>query len=303
VRILVADDDATTHSWLAEQLPNWGHEVVTCADGTEAWSLLTEENPPDIAILGRAMTGMGGIAICREIRKIERQTYTYVILLAENADKDQVVEALEAGADDHLIKPIDVHELQIRIRSACRIVCLQHDLLCALSALEFQAARDQLTGLWNRRGILGVLRSESARAVRSGFSVGVIMADLDDLRGINSRYGYPAGDAALREVAQEMTRSVRPYDSIGRLDGGTFALVLPGCDGESTRLAAERLRSVLAEHRFKTDDAVWHVTMSYGVVSASRTDDARAEWLIERADTALAQAKSRGRNRVEVWQT
>jgi two-component system, cell cycle response regulator len=303
VRILVAVDDAGLGTWLVSHLRDWRHEAILCGEGLEAWRLLKEDDPPDLAILSRTMPGMDGVAICREMRNIERQAYTYVILFLGSRNDDDVVEALDAGADDFMSQPVDIPELQIRIRSGCRIVRLQQDLLCALSALDFQAARDQLTGLWNRRGILRVLKSESARAVRKGSSVGVIMADLDALHEINSRCGQAEGDAFLQELASEMTRAVRPYDSIGRLGGGKFVFVLPGCNAESARLAAERLRSVLGETAVGRQEGLRDVTMSCGVVAVCGTDNPKAEWMMDRADEALTLAKVRGKNRVEVWQS
>ncbi|MEW6113885.1 MAG: diguanylate cyclase, partial [Thermodesulfobacteriota bacterium] len=254
-----------------------------------------------MAILDWMMPGKDGVTLCRNVRGLERQQYTYIILLTAKTRKEDVIEGLEAGADDYIAKPFDAHELQVRVRTGVRILRLQEDLMSALAASEYQATHDALTGLWNRRSIMRALETELARAEREDAEVGVIMADLDHFKRINDTFGHIAGDAVLVEVAARFTRNARPYDVIGRYGGEEFLIVCPGCDLDSCGGLAERLRQALSESPVTTQEATINVTMSFGVSARPGKDTRNAELIIKEADQALYRAKELGRNRVEYW--
>ena len=121
MRILIAEDDPVTRKLLAAHLTKWGHEVVDCSDGAQAWQLLNAEDPPKLAVLDWMMPEIDGVTLCREIRKLEKQPYTYVILLTSKSLKEDVVAGLEAGADDYIVKPFDIHELKVRVRAGTEL--------------------------------------------------------------------------------------------------------------------------------------------------------------------------------------
>ncbi len=244
MRILIAEDDTVTRKLLEAHLAKWGHEVVVCSDGAQAWQVLCGEDPPKLVVLDWMMPEMDGVTLCSEIRKREKQPYTYVILLTSKSLKEDVVAGLEAGADDYIIKPFDVHELNVRIRAGTRIVRLQEDLISALRASEFQASHDALTGLWNRRAILEKIQQELDRSGRDGTNLGLVICDVDHFKQVNDNYGHLAGDAVLRELAKRIDSSLRSYDSVGRYGGEEFIILIPGSDGAGAAELAERLRLV-----------------------------------------------------------
>ena len=169
--------------------------------------------------------------------------------------------------------------------------------LAAGEETRFLATHDSLTGLWNRAGILDILKRELVRARREGTPVGVLMADLDHFKKINDTYGHLAGDAVLREVAQRLQAGVREYDAVGRYGGEEFLIVLPACQ-EIPVKHAERLRTLVSAEPIYTDDGAISITMSLGV-AASRSDLFQPEALLRAADAALYRAKRAGRNRAE----
>ncbi len=299
--VLIAEDDPVFRRILQSWLQKWNYRVIAVENGVDAWNTLQQDDAPHLVILDWMMPGMDGIELCRKIRGRGEGLYRYVLLLTAKDDKQDVVAGLEAGADDYLTKPFDVDELHARVRAGKRIVGLQHALIQAQLALQFEAAHDKLTGLWNRGAILDVLQREVERGRRDAAPLGVIMADLDHFKNINDSHGHLVGDAVLQEVALRLTASVRCYDYVGRYGGEEFLLVISGCNTPDLVAHAERLRRCIAEPPVDTGAAQIPVTLSIGVVSAqlSRHGPLKCELLIRAADAALYQAKTKGRNRVE----
>ncbi len=299
MRILLAEDDAITRRLLEAQLKNWGHELVVCSDGQQAWEQIIKDGSPKLVVLDWMMPGMDGLTLSREIRKLETKSYTYIILLTARSSKEDIIDGLEAGADDYITKPFEPQELRVRIRAATRIVQLQEDLLYALEKSEFQASHDALTGLWNRAAILEILQRELARSHREMNSVGVIMTDIDHFKKINDTYGHLAGDEVLRQTASRLTISLRPYDAVGRYGGEEFLLVLPNCSTPEALNIAERLRGSFQENPISNVEGSFNVSLSFGVAIIIGKDYQDTDAIIGLADEALYKAKNLGRNRVE----
>jgi diguanylate cyclase (GGDEF)-like protein len=295
MRILVAEDEAIQRRLLERLLTGWGHEVVTATDGREAWALLQGPNRPSLALLDWMMPAMDGLRICRELRKDAAQPYIYVVLLTAKDRKGDLVEAMEAGADDYLVKPFDAQELKVRLNAGNRILDLQEQLISANRSLQFQATHDPLTGIFNRGAIVGILQNELARGLRDRKPVSIILADIDHFKTINDTLGHSAGDTVLRRTAERMQTAVRTYDSVGRYGGEEFLIVLPGCALTMAGDRAEQLRLILGE---PSPNLSRQVTASMGV--ACSVGAANVEELLANADVALYEAKANGRNRVEI---
>jgi sigma-B regulation protein RsbU (phosphoserine phosphatase) len=129
MRILIAEDDPVSRRLLERKLTSWGYEVVSCTNGAEAWQELHHEDAPNLAILNWMMPGMDGVQVCKEIRKQRRARYVYIILLTARDRKRDIVEGIEAGADDYVTKPFNPHELKVRIRAGRRILDMQAELM------------------------------------------------------------------------------------------------------------------------------------------------------------------------------
>lgn len=297
MRILVAEDDSVTRSLLRVSLERWHYEATLTSNGAEALEILLGNDAPKLAILDWVMPGADGVDICRDIRKRELASYIYILLLTSKASREDLLNGLQAGADDYLIKPFDLLELQARLWSGERIIALQDQLIAARETMREQATHDALTGVWNRAGILELLESEFNRSCREENHLSVIMADLDHFKQINDTLGHQAGDAVLREVTRSIRSCLRPYDALGRCGGEEFLVVAPGCDESSSSKLAERIRNCIAAGAISTPYGLVSVTLSLGV--ATLDDDRDLESLIRRADNALYHAKNIGRNRVE----
>jgi two-component system, cell cycle response regulator len=303
MKVLVADDEPVSRRLLESSLARWGYEVVTAKDGLEASRILLSPDSPKMAVLDWLMPGMDGVQLCQEIRRNKPEPYTYIFLLTGRRGQDDVVQGLEAGADDYVRKPFDPSELRVRLRTGKRILLLQDQLILAREALRDRATRDQLTGLWNRAAILDILTDELHRSKRQGASLGVVIADLDFFKRINDTYGHPTGDEVLRKVAQALRDSTRRYDSVGRYGGEEFLIVLPGCDETNAVSHAQRLRAAVARVTVEKSPNVIHPTISLGVAVLDKNPSVDASSLVQAADVALYLAKSGGRDRVELGDT
>jgi diguanylate cyclase (GGDEF)-like protein len=300
LKVLAAEDNAVFQTVLCGLLTKWGYEAVIARDGLEAWDALQSNDGPRLAILDWMMPGLDGVEICQRIRAARREAYTYIILLSARNEFQDVLEGMEAGADDYLTKPINPPELRVRLRAGSRILELQEQLLRAREALRVQAMHDGLTRVFNRSAILDALASELARANREAQPLATLLVDVDRFKSINDTYGHQAGDAVLMDTAKRMKGALRRYDSVGRYGGEEFLILLPGCDGESGQAQAERIREAFAASHFDAFGSTISVTCSIGVSFRVLPSPSDAEALVREADQALYRAKQMGRDRVEV---
>ena len=290
MRVLVADDDPVSRQLLKAALINAGYEPTIVVDGAEVLQILGERDSPKLMILDWMMPHVNGVEVCKAIRNSFSEHYVYLILLTVKGKQEEIVEGLEAGADDYITKPFDLHELRARLRAGKRILDLQDQLVS-------QATHDSLTGFLNRKAIFDKLRVEVVRAARERTALSVIMADLDHFKRVNDADGHSGGDAVLREVSRRILSSVRSYDYVGRYGGEEFLIVAPGCPLPDAVQLAERLRKCVGDVPVNTPGGAVAITISMGV--ADSTVGPKAEDLLHSADRALYAAKSNGRNRVE----
>ena len=143
MNILIADDDPVTLKLLSSQLSAWDHTVFEARDGHEAWACV-QQRLIDIVVSDWLMPGLDGIELCRRIRGMEAEAYTYLILISVQDSKTNVIEGLESGIDDYLTKPIDMDALRARIKIGARIVALERSLkrkVDIITANHFQTIR------------------------------------------------------------------------------------------------------------------------------------------------------------------
>lgn len=148
VKILVAEDDSTQRLLLEGCLTSWGHDVATCADGAEALYRLLVDRGAELAILDWMMPGLDGPTICGQVRQQAGATPPYLILATARDRREDLIAGLRAGADDYLVKPLDLDELQVRIEVGRRVLDLRGALAERVAELEAALANvRQLQGL------------------------------------------------------------------------------------------------------------------------------------------------------------
>jgi DNA-binding response OmpR family regulator len=151
VRALIADDDLVTAAAVSASVSAWGFDVVVAHDGNAAWECLSADPPPSLAIVDWEMPGLDGPELCRRLRADATRAHLYLLLLTARSTPTDIVEGLEAGADDYLVKPVNLSELRARLHVGVRVVSLQERL--SNKVAELQATLDKVRQL---RGLLPI---------------------------------------------------------------------------------------------------------------------------------------------------
>ena len=298
MKVLIAEDDPTTRMMYERLVGKWGYDVVAAEDGGGAWAVLQGDDPPPLALLDWMMPGIDGVSLCKRLRQDERGRRTYVVLVTARGQKDDLVEAMDAGADDYIVKPVAPEELRVRLRAGQRILELQAELVTTREAFRERARRDSLTGLLNSGAIFDVLARHLEIAALRESPVSVILADLDEFKKVNDTFGHRAGDAVLVEFARRLNEAVRSSDAVGRWGGEEFLVILPGAPLSAAMTLAEKVRILLDGSAVQTGEREVHVTASLGVACSDLVSTAGVDGLVEAADQALYRAKGLGRNQV-----
>jgi two-component system cell cycle response regulator len=238
----------------------------------------TERLFPDIMIKGMSHPLLSELTdLMLSIRKCQEQ--------------EEMVQEAEIGENTYELRISHVPEVDlIRIYA---IDITQRKL--AEEEIRLLATTDSLTGITNRREFTRILKREMDRAKRYGTPLSLVMYDLDFFKQVNDTFGHDVGDDVLQTVVRLVNESIRGVDVAARWGGEEFMVLMPQSGLSSARVAAEKLRQVVARHQF---DKAGPITGSFGVTQLLTQDDSNS--LLKRVDDALYRAKMRGRNRVEV---
>jgi two-component system chemotaxis response regulator CheY len=308
VKILIADDGATSRLIAHMALRSLGHECFAANDGAQAWETFQSVRP-DVVISDWMMPGLEGIELCRRVRAAARSDYVYFIILTGLGEKSEIRAGIEAGADDYLLKPLDQHELHLRLLVAARITTLHAELAEKTRELERmntqlaeQGRTDPLTQLGNRLRLNEDLQVLAARAKRHGQRYCAAMCDVDHFKRYNDTHGHGAGDEVLRRVAAAIRSTARDGDGVYRYGGEEFLLILPEQSLSTATLALERVRKAVEALAIPLD-AERVVTISAGIAALDAGESGGVERMLKEADAALYRAKAAGRNNVQVADT
>jgi diguanylate cyclase (GGDEF)-like protein len=309
MRILVADDEATSRLVLKALVTKLGHECIVAEEGSRAWELLSSDTI-DVLLTDWMMPGLDGPELCRRVRDEPSGSYTYIVLVTGLGQHDQVLEGMRAGADDYLIKPVDPFDVETRLVAAARVTALHRELVDIRAQLEEanerllgQSLTDALTGLGNRRSMEDDLAKAHAGAMRTGQPFSVALFDIDHFKLYNDHYGHPGGDEALRMVAARFAGVLRQDETVYRYGGEEFLLLVThGVVGDAAA-AAERARRAVEEaampHEARPTPPSL-VTVSGAAAGWTLGCNLSVPELLNRVDHALYEAKSAGRNRIHV---
>lgn len=302
--VLIAEDDLISRRLLSRTLIKLGYQVIEAANGKEAWEILQETNI-QMVITDWIMPEMDGLELTRKIRSLSAMDgYVYIVILTGRRGIDNVVDGLDAGADDYLVKPFSPKELSARLKIGQRIFDLEQRLKGAHAKMRDLAMHDELTGIWNRRAFYNHAVGVLEHATREGYPTSIVLLDIDHFKLVNDRYGHLVGDQVLKMVADTLKENLRLYDKVGRWGGEEFIVLLPTTSIAEAAEIADRLRISIADSKhlinsnsLKNQENL-SVQVSLGVASQYKSENVAIDELVGRADKMLYQAKEEGRNRV-----
>jgi diguanylate cyclase (GGDEF)-like protein len=312
LRVLVVDDEPTSLRLVQALLERKGHQVTTACNGHEAMAKAMQA-PPQMVVTDWMMPGMDGVELCRRLRSTEAGRDLYILILTGQNEEERIVEAFEAGADDHVAKPVNPKLLLARIRPGIRVIQLQErlqgevrekDVANARLAIEkrkFKVASmtDALTELPNRRYAMKRLEKEWATNQRSHLPLSVILLDIDNFKSVNDTYGHDVGDQVLIATARAVHKVLRTSDTCTRMGGEEFLVICPGTPLDGALQLAERIRLAVESNQVVSAAFTQgKVTISLGVSCTTMSGVDSIDWLLKFADEGVYFAKRTGRNRV-----
>lgn len=286
--VLIVDDNQTNSLFCEKLLGKNGYETSACASGEEALDFISK-NSPDLILLDIVMPGIDGFQFCEQLKKTSRLKDTPVIFLSAMNDETSIINGFKCGGVDFITRPFNAQELIARTKTHI-------ELKKAKEKLMRMAVTDELTGLFNRRYFMNRLHQEFERVKRYESIFTLIMLDIDYFKKINDSHGHLAGDFMLRNTADIMKKSLRLTDTVGRIGGEEFAILLPETEIEYGVEIAERLRKKIDQTNLEFEGISLKLTISAGI-SDSDTSDVSVDSILQRADLALYRAKEEGRNR------
>lgn len=256
LRVLLVTGVARQRRQFETTLARAGYQVSDARDGTEALCEVAS-GKYQVIVADWNTPKLDGAALCRQARAMGLNNYLYILLLADDPTTDDVVSALNAGADDCLDTDCSDAELIARLNSGQRIIRLERSLKEAQTRIEYLSVTDPLTGVFNRRYLDEALNRAIAQAVRYGRPLSVALCDLDRFKQVNDQRGHQAGDEVLKVFTDRAREQLRTSDWIARCGGEEFVAILPEADLNGAMIAAEKIRARSARSRSKPVPDQW----------------------------------------------
>jgi len=284
-RILIIDDDEVTAKFYGTILRNAGMNVKLVNDPTQILSVMTDFRP-ELLLLDVYMPVCSGVELSRVIRQDNSYVDVPIVFLSSEADLNKQLEAVQAGADDFITKPVTAEYLVSSISTRAE----------RYRSLRALIMRDGLTGLLNHTAIKEQLQSEVLQAARNHSRLSLAVIDLDNFKKVNDTYGHTTGDQVLRTLARLLRQRLRRTDIVGRYGGEEFAIIFPATTANIARNVLEQVRSAFEKIRHHADDIEFSVTFSGGIADLEATQN--VDDLFDLADAAMYLSKQYGRNRI-----
>ena len=299
IKILICDDDPADRKLVRTYLQQiTKREIVLLEAGhTEEIQNALDKGRIDLVLMDNQMPGKSGMEWLTEIAK---KQLAPVVMLTGSGTEEIAAQAFQEGAVGYLPKSsLSPKKLSNIIDVALDKWTRLQQARADREKLERLATFDSLTGLYNRRAVLGRLDELINLANRYKEDFSLSMLDIDHFKKVNDHYGHLTGDEVLEEIAILIRRNIRETDIVGRYGGEEFIIILPKTNLASAWVVAERLRSIIEKTKMKDSAGnAFAITVSQGLVGWERDEDAAS--LISRADEALYKAKEKGRNRVQI---
>ncbi len=229
---------------------------------------------------------------CRQVRELTRSSSPVIIAVAEEGDRNTMIQCFKFGVSELITKPFGRDELRARIENHVKIKKLQDELLRKNKILESLAYKDKLTGLMNRRYFDDTLKKELERSEASNLPLSLMMIDLDNFKMVNDNYGHDTGDEVLREIAEILMKTIDDKGIPCRYGGEEFCVIFPKLSREEAMIRGEEIRRNCYGKRVSKENI--RQTISGGIATFPETSS--KESLVIDADNHLYRAKQSGKN-------
>jgi len=293
-RILIVDDDPEEAGALAADL-SAEHRPFIEADPEKA--LLTARGPIDLAVINIGCHGFDALRLVAGLVSRDYSRQAPILAVVDPRDRSRLLKALDLGVNDLLPKPFDPLELRVRAKALIRRKRYADYLRDTVVQSMEMAVTDPLTGLNNRRYMMGQLDALFEECKSGSEAISLLMLDIDQFKRVNDTWGHARGDQVLKEVAGRIAACVRTMDLPCRYGGDEFVVVMPATHLSDAAAVAERIRCAVSASPVMVEGQDIRVSVSVGV-STNEGEEDRPESLLRRADEALYEAKFSGRNQV-----
>ena len=286
-RVIVLEDSAIEQKKMSDALSAAGNIVIGVSTTAEA-SAAAMQSPPDLFIVSLGLRQEDALRFCSHLRSNEATRHLPVLLVISDTDIARLAKGLDIGVNDYITRPYDRNELLARVRTQVRRRRFQDRLRDNYQRGLEMALTDSLTGVYNRRYMQTHLSGVMQQMAASGKPLALFMIDIDHFKKVNDSYGHPTGDAVLRAVSRRIADTVRQVDTVARMGGEEFLVVMPDARADVALRVAERLRQAVADEKIadaKVPGGSISVTVSIGVALAQPSDS--ADTLFARADAAV----------------
>lgn len=292
--ILIIDSNTLVRQVIHDCLSHMHYEVVEAANGQTGWELLRQTEIP-LLITAWPVPGIDSKKMLSDIRTRNSVFYTYTILLGKRTDQAALIEGLQAGADDYLIKPLHLKELRRRVMLGRRIHKLESRQRQLQHDYEHALMLDPLTRVFNRQMIYERLETELINLKHEGHPFSLMLLELDQLATLNEQHGYHSGDRALQLVGSTLERIIRQHDAVGRWGSSKFLLIITQTTTQAARAIAERIRRQITAIELPLPDGhTSALSASLGMMIIPRQETLTRPELVLTVEKALVQAKREG---------
>jgi two-component system cell cycle response regulator len=297
--ILVVDEDVFQAEQIYNVLKHRFRSIKILSDPVEALKVGIKNNY-DLIISDMQFSKTDGLRLCSKFRSKVETRYTPILILSEDYDKNNLVKALDVGANDYLTVPLDEGELIARVNSQVKRKRYQDALRMNLFNNAEMSIKDPLTNCYNRRYFDAHLRNIVKDSVEKDRRLSLMILDIDYFKMVNDSFGHSAGDELLKQVQKRISENIRVTDLLARFGGEEFVVVMPDTNVSDAYTIAERIRKFIAKEPFILADknATHNITVSIGIAEMQGSDLDDIKKFIVRADKYLYKAKNSGRNRV-----
>lgn len=299
--LLIVDDDEVALERLEHIAAQDGYTVYKATSGAQALELLGEQ-PISLVLTDVVMPGMSGKTLCRKLRATPWPSYMYTIMLSASDEAEDIVAALDAGADDFVSKFASRSELLARLRAGRRVVELDLALRHQIAEADKLCHVDRLTHCFNQHHLTPALEQEIARSRQHDHPLSVLTCDVEHFRDINKFHSHAVGDEVLQQIAQRMSSATGDYAAwVARFGADRFVLVMPETTLEKARNHAAGLAAGLLSDPIRCSAGLLPLTMRIGVTGVEPAKlqlPICAELLLHAADACLRVAKTPGGNLV-----